>query len=142
MYYISSLDVVSRDRYEEKIKVINNNCPYIIDKALCKFTGGDSVKKLGGSNLSRYSKLFTYDEMKAYKSLKSYSYFINGFVLEVSHLKENDHNLFMGKVKPSQRMNETPGRPWVIVNPNGTVTSGHCTCMAGQGEMIRYCCSV
>ena len=66
MYYISSLDVVSCDRYEEKIKVINNNCPYIIDKALCKFTEGDSVKKMGGSNLARYSKLFTYDEMKAY----------------------------------------------------------------------------
>ena len=142
MDYISSLDVVSCDRYEEKIKVINNNCPYIIDKALFKFTDGDSVKKLGGSNLSRYSKLLTYDEMKAYKTLKSYTYFISGFVLKVSHLKENNHNLFMEKVKHSQRMNETPCRPWVIVNPNGTVTSGHCTCMAGQGEMRRYYCSV
>ena len=104
-----------------------------------KFTDGDSVKKLGGSNLSRYSKLLTYDEMKAYKTLKSYTYFISGFVLEVSHLKENNHNLFMEKVKHSQRMNETPCRPWVIVNPNGTVTSVHCTCMAGQVEMRRYC---
>ena len=29
---------------KKKIKVINNNCPYIIDKALFKFTDGDSVK--------------------------------------------------------------------------------------------------
>ena len=45
MYYIKSLDVVSRDRYEEKIKVINNKSPYNIDKALFKCTeDGDSVK--------------------------------------------------------------------------------------------------
>ena len=40
MDYISSLDVVSRDRYEEKIKVINNKSPYNIDKALFKRTDG------------------------------------------------------------------------------------------------------
>ena len=63
-------------------------------------------------NIANYlihtTSTFTFDEMKAYKSLESYNYFISGFVLEVCHLKENEHSLFMGKVKHSQRMNETP----------------------------------
>ena len=68
---------------------------------------GDSLKNWAevtypyiANCLIHTTSTFTYDEMKAYKSLESYNYIISGFVLEVSHLKENDHNLFMGKVKP------------------------------------------
>ena len=44
MDYISSLDVVSRDRYKEKIKVIYNKFPYNIDKALfIKCTDGAAI---------------------------------------------------------------------------------------------------
>ena len=35
----------------------------------------------------------------------------------------------------SQRLNSSPLCPWVIVENNGKVLSGHCTCMAGLAEV-------
>ena len=80
---------------------------------------------------------YTLNELKAYKSLESYNYFISGFVIDILHLIENNQSLFMGKVRHSQRMRESPLLPWVIVEVDGTVLSGHCTCMAGRGEVTR-----
>ena len=58
--------------------------------------------------------------------------------MDILHLIENDHSLFMGSVNHSQKMRESPLLPWVIVEIDGTVLFGHCTCMAGRGEVTRY----
>ena len=42
-----------------------------------------------------------------------------------------------GKVRQSYS-SKTPLRPWVIVRSNDFVVSGHCTCMAGQGETCSH----
>ena len=38
----------------------------------------------------------------------------------------------------SQRLRETPLRPWVIVHKNGSVQAAHCDCMAGLGEACTH----
>ena len=107
MDYILSLDNTSRARYLEKIKVINNKCPYTIEKSIFK-----SIKKECDSvsswpeltypdfvnYLIHTTSAFTLNELKAYKSLESYNYFISGFVMDILYLIENDHSLFMGSV--------------------------------------------
>ena len=38
----------------------------------------------------------------------------------------------------SQRLNSSPLCPWVIVENDGKVLSGHCTCMAGLAEVCTH----
>lgn len=44
----------------------------------------------------------------------------------------------LGKVKHSQRMNDAPLLPWVIIEKDGSIICGHCTCMAGAGEFFSH----
>ena len=38
----------------------------------------------------------------------------------------------------SQRLNSSPPCPWVIVENNGKLLSGHCTCVAGLAEVCTH----
>jgi hypothetical protein len=38
----------------------------------------------------------------------------------------------------SQRMNDTPLRPWIIAEKGGKIISAHCDCMAGLGEACTH----
>ena len=38
----------------------------------------------------------------------------------------------------SQRMNDTPLRPWLIAEKGGKIISAHCDCMAGLGEACTH----
>ena len=42
----------------------------------------------------------------------------------------------------SQRLNNSPLCPWVIVENNGKVLSGHCTCMAGLAEVCAHLAAI
>ena len=81
----------------------------------------------------------TLEEVRNYKSLASYKYFTAGWVLDISwrNYVDSDCTLVTGKVRHSYS-SKTPLRPWVIVRSNGSVVSGHCTCMAGQGETCSH----
>ena len=108
MKYIQTLEMASMARYLEKIQVINDICPSGIEKDL--FT---SMKNYCNSitnwpDLIHTTSVYTLNELNAYNSLESYNYFISGFVIDILHLIENDHSLFMGKFKHSQRMRESP----------------------------------
>lgn len=39
-------------------------------------------------------------------------------------------------------MNDKPLRPWLILLPDGTISSVHCTCMAGLGEACSHSAAV
>lgn len=64
-------------------------------------------------------------ELKAYKSLQAYSHFVCGFVQDIGHSKINGMSVFLGKVKHSQRMSESSLKPWLIIEKDGSITSGH-----------------
>ena len=79
----------------------------------------------------------TSEEVRNYKGLASYKYFIAGWVLDVKWkpFEGNlDCTLMIGKVRHSYSSSHTPLKLWVLVKSNGSVNCGHCTCMAGQGE--------
>ncbi len=42
------------------------------------------------------------------------------------------------QVLPSQRMNETPLLPWVIMTNTGDVIAAHCDCMAGLAQTSTH----
>ena len=85
----------------------------------------------------------TLDEVKNYKSLQSYKYFISGCALEVgwktyynpgSSTDGDKVVLVLGKVRHSYSANRPPLYPWVIIKHSGAVVLAHCTCIAGLAE--------
>lgn len=84
----------------------------------------------------------TKEEVKNYKSLEAYKYFIDGWVLETSWKLFGDVFLLLGKVKHSYALRETPLRPWVAIKKSGTVECGHCTCMAGLAETCSHVAAI
>ncbi|CAG9829833.1 unnamed protein product [Diabrotica balteata] len=69
------------------------------------------------SYLMLSTSFYTQQQIKAYKRLQAYKYFEAGFVIH--------------KIKHSQKMKEPPLQAWVVCNQDGSVETGHCTCMAG-----------
>ena len=41
-------------------------------------------------------------------------------------------------MRHSQRANDPPVNTWVTCEHDGTVEAGHCTCMAGLGEVCSH----
>lgn len=46
------------------------------------------------------------------------------------------------KVKHSMRLHDTPLDAWVLVKNDGEVLCGHCTCMAGFGEVCSHVAAI
>lgn len=80
----------------------------------------------------------TAEEIRNYKSLEAYKYFIDGWVIETLWRFYDDVFLLVGKVKHSYSLSETPLKPWVAVRKTGKVECGHCTCMAGLAESCSH----
>ena len=80
----------------------------------------------------------TLEEVKNYKSLQSYKYFIAGWVAEPKWKAFTDCCLILGKVNHSYAVSLTPLEPWVVIKSTGEVICGHCTCMAGLGETCSH----
>ena len=74
---------------------------------------------------------YTKEAMKAYKSLDAYNYFVSGWVREVLIKTVENTCVMKAKVNPSQKSPDKPHQAWVVTHLDGTVLSGHCTCMAG-----------
>uniref|UniRef100_A0A1X7VKI9 SWIM-type domain-containing protein n=1 Tax=Amphimedon queenslandica TaxID=400682 RepID=A0A1X7VKI9_AMPQE len=83
---------------------------------------------------------YTKDSLKAYKSLAAYNYYYSGWVKTVYYANVNDKTcLLRAKVMPSQRINDKPHDAWLAVErKTGTVITGHCTCVAGCGEVCSH----
>ena len=138
--YRDSLDSTSLKRYLSKIKIIQSVDPYDLQDNLFD-TDFENWPDFGFPDIYIYlvqsKSSYTSEQLKAYKSLQSYNYYVSGFVSSLSryHFKGLGLSVFKCRVKHSQKMSAPPLLPWAIVADNGSVSSGHCTCMAGIGEV-------
>lgn len=90
-----------------------------------------------------YSTSFlTAEEVKNYKSLTAYKYFIDGWVLETNWKSFGNIFLLTGTVRHSYSASKAPLLPWVAIRENGTVECGHCTCMAGLAETCSHIAAI
>ena len=82
----------------------------------------------------------THEQLKAYKSLDGYNFYVNGKVsnIIVTEIPGTKNYLYTALVKHSQTLSVPPLKVWVVVNDNGVVISAHCTCMAGMGEACAH----
>ena len=83
----------------------------------------------------------TKEELKAYKSLEGYKYFVDGWISDILVLPiPSCPSAYMvsGQVKHSQRLSASPFKLWVAVQKDGVVVCAHCDCMAGLGEACSH----
>lgn len=83
-------------------------------------------------------KLYSNEQMKAYKSLDAHKYFESGFVKTLNTTKHEEHFLIRGEVGHSQKLNQKPLQVWIMTESDGSVVTGHCTCIAGAGEVCSH----
>ncbi|KAL3866251.1 hypothetical protein ACJMK2_043566 [Sinanodonta woodiana] len=122
--YRDTFDKVSKARYKEKIKILDNRDPYEMTKSeWCK-------------DLTSWPEV-TYPDinLELINLFEEYNFFVCGWVVDIREVSINGLCVEAGKVKHSLRINYTCFQPWIISEKNGTIIAGHCTCMAGVGEV-------
>ncbi|KAL3843252.1 hypothetical protein ACJMK2_021194 [Sinanodonta woodiana] len=98
--YVDTLAPISKARYIDKIRLIDNKDPYEIAKAEWS-TDVNKCPDIQYPDIVNYlvntQSAYTLSDMKAYKSLESYNYFVSGWVKEMSNLTINSKCLVSGK---------------------------------------------
>ena len=84
----------------------------------------------------------TKEELKAYKSLQGYQYFVAagwvGAVVGFNATTDGRKQFVKARVRHSQSVSAALLQPWVAAETNGTIICAHCTCMAGLGEACSH----
>ena len=99
--YFSKLDVKAKERYKEKITLIENVDPYTLQKEA--FTENtDCFPKVTYPDIVNYFQFapspLTEEQLKAYKSLESYNHFVSGCVKYVVVKLFKNNMLLHGRV--------------------------------------------
>lgn len=84
----------------------------------------------------------TRKQLKAHKLPEAYNYVTNGWVSEPRLKTVKSGILIMTEVNHSKSDSAQPLTAWVLVKEDGEVTFGHCTCMAGRGEVCSHTAAV
>ncbi|XP_041360667.1 uncharacterized protein LOC121376924 [Gigantopelta aegis] len=82
------------------------------------------------------SKAIDGQDMKNFKSLQSFNYFQSGHVGKIVHHKYSSNQnkiVLKADVRRSQSIHKSSNVAHVLCQMNGTILSGWCSCMAGQG---------
>ncbi|CAM1298095.1 Uncharacterised protein g2024 [Pycnogonum litorale] len=123
--------------------------PYIMPRAMFQeILDAKTLPELEFPDIFNYfvnkSSVYTFKQLKAYKSLEGYKYFVSGWIKEIliRRIPANNVYVVIAKVSHSQRLSDKPLRPWVCdtgyICDAGEVWFAHCTCMAGLDEVCSH----
>ena len=143
--YYFTLDEIAKTRYEEKLAVLGLSVDPLSLKE-SDFDGTGNIKlwpKVTYPHvfcyLINYPSIYTHTGLKAYKSLESYKYVLSGLVYDVKIKTINKNYLVVGRVRHGQSMvTKTPLYSWLGIQEDFDILNGHCTCMAGLGEVCSH----
>ena len=136
--YALSLPLDAKERYKEKLIALKCSVDPYIDSFDSPFplppvTYTDIYDFLVNS----YS-VHSSQRQNAFKSLDAYRMVCSEGWLSTLGVKEWPNAVVLKcDVKPSQRSGSLY-RTWVAVKGNGSVVTGHCTCMAGLSEVCNH----
>ena len=148
--YYQQLTETARKRYDEKLDMIGVLCdPYAKKNQAPWSTESTTWPEVEYPDVYNYlvstPSPYTKQEMKAYKSLEGYKYYVDGWVAKVlvqhgttTSGSGSDVAVVIARVRHSQKLSDTPVKPWIAALQNGTVLCAHCTCMAGLGEACSH----
>ena len=158
--YYRELPEDAKKRYDEKLDKLGTNVddPYATMPSggqpgasdLWMMNSGELWPKVEYPDIYNYlvntPSPYTKEQLKAYKSMEGYKYFVDGWVGRVivyqipadGTERATQVALLSACVRHSQRLSGSPLKPWVAAEMVGTVVCAHCTCMAGLGEACSH----
>lgn len=141
--YAKQLDPIVQARYAEKISPIGID-PVLVE---AKYFQSDCLPPVESTDLLFYLVLetsyYTKQQFKAFRSLQAYNQMVSGFIAYVQGHIINEKFVVVGKVRHSQRTNDSLIPVWIITEKHGTILSAHCCgCKAGLGECCSYVAGV
>ncbi|XP_051999340.1 uncharacterized protein LOC127655511 [Xyrauchen texanus] len=140
--YCTNFEPVSRNRYKELVNAYVGRDPFLMKMSEFSVELEDlpTVEAVDITNyLVLQTSYYTRQQMKAYKSLEAYNFFVSGWVHNLGTKRlHDDHRLVFAKVNHSQRSDETSLKTWIIVKEDGEVIAAHCNCMAGLSESCSH----
>ena len=141
--YGKKLDLHVRKRYIENISVIGID-PVLIPEVKLD---PECLPPVEAADLLSFLVLdtsyYTNKQFKAFRSLLAYTQMVSGFITSVQGQIIANKHVVIGKVRHSQRMNDSPFPLWIITEKDGTIICAHCVgCMAGLGECCYHIASV
>ncbi|KAL2079816.1 hypothetical protein ACEWY4_025560 [Coilia grayii] len=143
---VGHLEGIHKNRYLDKVKLSGfQTDPYLIPpEKFMDLTKADRLPDFTPHDLYQYVvngiSPYTGADLKAYKSLDAYQFFVAGWVTSVRYFCSDcgGNYLVMSQVHHSQALSAPKLKPWVVVKKDGTVLCGHCTCKAGLGEVCSH----
>ena len=140
--YYEELDSQAQKRYIEKLSIAS----LLFDPYLSKDFVSESNQELWPeieypdiyNYLINTTSSYTKEQLKAYKSMDGYNFFVQGWVGKVEVLVQEEVIVIKGNVRHSQSISSPLLHPWVAAKKNGTIICAHCTCMAGLGEACSH----
>ena len=140
--YSKCLAADVRKRYIEKISKIDFIDPYLLKPTDLNYDS-DVLPQVSYPDIVNYLLFapspMTGEQLKCYKSMDAYNYYLSGFVKKVGIKQfEGDICLVLAAVSHSQKLSVKPPEPWLMIEKKGRVLSAHCNCMAGLGEACSH----
>ncbi|XP_068743560.1 uncharacterized protein [Montipora capricornis] len=140
--YYADLTGPAKTRYREKVVACGFD-PYVLKKSDCSDELA-SFPSVGYPDIVNYLVLqtswITGEQMKAYKSMEAYNFFVSGWVNTIltKSVAGTDKTVVTARVNHSQRCRETPLKTWFLAQKDGNVCMAHCNCMAGLCEACSH----
>ena len=132
--YYAGLTGPAKTRYREKVLTCGFD-PYMLKKSECSEDLADypSVEYPDIVNyLVLQTSWITGQQMKAYKSMDAYNFFVSGWV-NIIFTKP-----VAGTDKVVVTARETPLKTWLLAEKDGNVCMAHFNCMAGLCEACSH----
>ena len=138
--YFYQLEEVTKQCYIEKLDKLGGiNDPYSAEPTtVCEdWQNWPDVEYADIYNyLIETPSVYTCNSLKAYKNLKAYNYYVNGWIDDVRVVQItklcHPHYMVTASVRHSQKLSVAP------VKENGIVVCTHCSCMVGLGEACSH----
>lgn len=140
-YYANLVDPAKK-RYKDKALMCGFD-PYLLKKSQCTddLAGYPSIQYPDIVNyLVLQTSWVTGSQMKAYKSMEGYNFFVSGWVNTIltKPVAGTNKVVVTARVNHSQRARDTPLKTWLLVERDGNVCVAHCNCMAGLCEACSH----
>ena len=144
--YYFNLEINAKSRYEEKLAAINlSTDPFSFQDNEFELSKNYTMwPDITYGNIFNYlinfPSTYTKKRLDAYKSLESYKYVLSGLVFDVQVKRINNARyLVRAKIRHGQSMfTKTPNNAWICTETDGQILYGHCSCMAGLGEVCSH----
>ncbi|XP_035234666.1 uncharacterized protein LOC118206288 [Anguilla anguilla] len=142
-YYLG-LPVAEKNRYLAKLKCNTVTLPDPFNKMLrqeCFSTDLSDLPEVSQVHIFEYlverECVYTREAFKAYRSLDAYNYFNSGKVKSILTHKNGNTRVVYGEIEAGQALSKRYSA-WIVATKSGEVLCGHCTCMAGNGEVCSH----